>query len=304
MSRLLRCILVVVLAVTSHLASARLSESDKQAVVVTLRQNTGAEYIVTVDLGKQRYRFVTLISDYESDPEGVKKQRALMGWKGEYLFLRQQCSSLLVWRCVVDQVFTRHASSLVHLGNVESRDCNATGCRFDEASGVFSDIYDGLETNPVTGQVDTPPLKLARRVDGGKLVSDLGKSWDLNATTYAASVSCLVKTARLGFGEKCEAGLDAWSALTFAAKLTHYVGRSAERAHLFDVLAVGYCAKSADPGCAKRAAGVKDHFSRFPPGEAPRYMPYPVAATNVDATENSKLTPQKFESGKAMQLKL
>jgi hypothetical protein len=83
MNTLIRSILLCLLATTSHLVFAGLSENDKQAVIVSLRQNTGAEHVVTVDLGKQRYRFVTLIADYETDPTAVTRQRSLMGWKGD-----------------------------------------------------------------------------------------------------------------------------------------------------------------------------------------------------------------------------
>ena len=304
MTKLTLFISAFVLFAFSQPTIAAISLAAKQAVVVDIKQNTGAEYAVTVHLGKQGFRFITLIPDYESDPASIVRQRSLTGWKGDFLFVRQQCSSQRVWRCVVDQIFTRRSNMLMHIGSVESRDCSMAGCRFDETSAIFTDIYDGLETNPVSGQVDTPPLQIVRRLVNGKLVSDLNMSWELNAQTYAASIGCLEKVARVGFAEKCDGNLDPWSALTFAAKLTHYTGRSTERTNLFEVLAAGYCAKSADPGCSKRTAGVKDHFSRFPPGDGLRFSSYPVEAINVSVAENNKPTPQKFESGKAIPLKL
>jgi hypothetical protein len=201
-------------------------------------------------------------------------------------------------------VFTLEGGALIHLGAVESGTCSVPGCGYDIADGVFADLYDGLETNPVSGQVDSPPLRIARRAVGRKFVADLDLSWRLNQEDYAASIACLEQVAKAGFAEPCEKKWNAWSALVFAAKLTHYTGRGAERSMLFEHLAKGYCAKSADPNCDKRAAGVKDHYSRFPRGDAPQFVPYPVARTTVDAPEVKAREPQKFESGKAIQLKL
>lgn len=304
MKRLYFVLLLLPLVLYPAIAFSVLNGDDKQAVVVTTRQNTGPEFLVTVDLRNLRFRFSTLVPDYESASTDAANQRSMFAWKGDYLFVRQQCASLAKWRCVVDQVFTVEGGSLIHLGEVESGTCNAPGCRYDVTDGVFTDLYDGLETNPVSGQVDAPPLRIARRAIGGKLVTDLTRSWRLNQEDYAASIACLEKVTNAGFAEPCANKWNAWSALVFVAKLTHYTGRGAERSMLFDQLAQGYCAKSADANCSKRVAGVKDHYSRFPRGDSPKVMPYPVVLTSVDAPEVNARQPQKFESGKEFKLKL
>ncbi|MEQ1515356.1 MAG: hypothetical protein ABL931_02565 [Usitatibacteraceae bacterium] len=303
MSNFVRRSLASALLFASATAFASLTTSDKQAVIVSTRQNTGAEFLTTVDLGKQRYRFVTLVPDFETDPN-VRKSQSMSGWKGDYLFVRQQCASLGVWRCTVDQVFTRDGGKLVHLGDIESSACKTPGCNYDVTSKTFTDLYDGLATNPVSGQVDTPPLKIARRVVNGRLVSDLDLSWALNKDVYSASIACLEKVAKSGFVEPCSDNQEPWSALVFAAKLTHYAGRTAERASLFATLAVAYCEKSADPNCNKRVAGAKEHFSRFPQGDAPKFVPFPITLTSVDAPETKVLAPQEFRPGKALKLNL
>lgn len=303
MSNFVRTSLSLALLIFSAMASASLTPSDKQGVVVTTRQNSGAEFLTTVDLGNQRYRFVTLIPDFESDPNAGKAQ-SMAGWKGDYLFVRQQCGSFGVWRCTVEQVFTRDGGKLVHLGSIESSGCKSPGCNYDMASKTFTDLYDGLATNPVSGQVDAPPLKIVRRVMNGRFVSDLDLSWALNKDMYSASIACLEKVAKSGFTEPCRDNLDAWSALVFAAKLTHYTGRTAERTSLFGALAEGYCGKSVDPNCTKRVAGAKEYFSRFPQGDAPKFVPFPITLTSVDAPETKVLAPQKFEPGKALKLNL
>lgn len=299
MKRFLLCLASLAFAASS--AHAALTDSDKQAVKVKLTQNTGAEYVASVESGSQRFRFATLMTEYANGmPADVAKRDAGV-WKGDYLFVRQQCGSPIEWRCTVDQVFTRDAGKLVHLGAIESRACKELGCGFDPATGVFLDIYDGQQTNPVTGQMDSPPIRIARRVVAGQLQTDLDASWQLNQDMYRKSVACLEQTGAKGFDVPCENNLIPWTALVFASKLTHYTGRDAERAKVFDTLAAGYCAKSADPQCAKRVAGLKDHSSRFARGDSPKFNPFPVVA--VAAGTEAANTAQKFDAPKSIPLK-
>ena len=303
MKILYRALLLVSLVSSSHGSIAALSESEKQEVVVTSRNNLGVEFVVTVDLGGRRYRFVTVQPEYNAAKTNAASQGPKSRWRGDYLFVRQQCASFGKWRCIVDQVFTRQGKTLLHVGTVESSGCDSPGCGYDEKRGLFADIYDGLETNPVSGQTDSPPLRIARRNAEGTLKTDIDASWELNKAAYLASIACLEKVAKSGFSEPCDMQLEAWSALVFAAKLSHYAGRENERARLFDVLALPYCAHSVDPNCTKRVAGAKDHFSRFPVGDAPKFTPYPVVMMSAYTPEPKPAIPEKFSPGKALPLK-
>lgn len=297
-SRLSSLLSLIVFAVPSH---AALTDSDKQAIKVKLTQNTGAEYVASVESGSQRFRFATLLTEYANGMPAEVAKRDAGTWKGDYLFVRQQCGSPVEWRCTVDQVFTRDKGKLVHMGSIESRTCKDVGCGFDPATGVFLDIYDGQQTNPVTGQMDSPPIKIARRAVSGQLQTDLDASWQLNQDMYRKSVACLEQTGAKGFDVPCENNLIPWTALVFASKLTHYTGRDAERARVFDTLGAGYCAKSADPQCAKRVAGLKDHSSRVARGDAPKFIPFPVVA--VAAGSDAANTAQKWDAPKSIPLK-
>lgn len=300
-----RCLSVISLLIPA-IAGATLTESEKQAVVVKLTQNTGAEYRVTVESGRQVYRFATLLPDFQAAGDAVKSQPGI--WKGDFLFVRQQCGSPVEWRCTVDQVFTRQQGNLVHLGAVESRACVAApaapGCGYDPATEVFNDVYDGLQTNPVTGRIDSPPVRIARRVEDGVFKTDQDLSWQLNRPLYRKSIACLKSVAAKGFAVPCEDKMEAWSALVFAAKASHYTGREAERTHLFDRIAVDYCAKSADPQCAKRVAGLKHYTAGFPPGDAPKYVPFPVRSVTSADADPASLQPQPLGAVRAIPLKL
>jgi len=295
---------VLLFAYASFSASAsRLTDTQKAKVKISLKQNTAYEFVVTVDFMKQRYRFATLVPDFESATEGLLRQRALMGWKGDYLFVRHQCGQPAEWRCVVDQVFTLDGSRLAHLGAVESASCKELGCRYRPDTGLFVDLYDVYQINPVTGNADTPPLPIARRADRASLVADLDETWRMNEAAYRASLACLEQIANAGFEPACRNNESPWSAVTFIAKLTHYTARTKERDSLFANQANGYCAKSADPKCKWRVAGVQDYFQRFQPGASPIYNPSPVTMASASADESKALESQKTQPGKAIKLK-
>jgi hypothetical protein len=285
-------------------ATAKLTEADKAAVKVNITQNTAYEFTITVDLNKQRYRFASYIPDFESPTDGLALQRKLMGWKGNYLFVRHQCGQVADWRCVVDQIFTRAGNKLVHLGMVESRDCRELGCRYDLATDTFADIYDKYQVSPITGQNDTPPIAIVRRVKGESLATDLNATWQQNLPRYEAGLACLNQVSEKGFAEPCAKGQSPWSALSYIAKLTHYTGRTAERESLFTNQAVAYCKQSADTRCEWRMNGAKDFFARFDVGAAPIYVPSPVTLTSTTEDNKKALMPQKLDSGRAIKLKL
>jgi hypothetical protein len=289
-------------ASASATTSPRLSEAQKAEVKLTLTQNTAYEFVVNIDLGTQRYRFVSFIPDFESADAGLNRQRALMGWKGDYLFVRHQCGQMAEWRCIVDQVFTRDGGKLVHLGAVESASCKELGCRYQPETGLFGDLYDVYRVNPVTGDTDVPPLPIVRRVKGTTLASDLAETWRINQTAYQTSLACINQVAQSGFAEPCAQNQSPWSALAFAAKLTHYTNRTAEREALFGNQAVSYCKHSADPRCQWRAAGIKDFFQRFEIGASPIYVPSRVTLTST--AEQTPQTTEKLDLGRPIRLKL
>ncbi|MFN8987790.1 MAG: hypothetical protein ACK511_08000 [Burkholderiales bacterium] len=289
---------------TTVAVASPVTDAAKAAVKISVTQNTAYEFIVNVDREKQRYRFVTFIHNFESPSEGLAYQRSMMGWKGDYLFVRHQCGQVAEWRCIVDQVFTVANNQLIHLGAVESAACKELGCKYQTATGIFTDLYDVYQVNPVTGATDAPPLSIARRAKDGALVTDLDETWKMNSSLYQASLACLNQVAISGFETPCASKQSAWSALVTAAKLAHYTNRTSERESLFTVQAVGYCAKSADTRCQWRVAGVQDYFQRFQPGAAPSYMPSPVTIVSTTMAEPKTTQVEKLETGKAIKLKL
>lgn len=283
--------------ISTSIAATTLSNSDRQEVQVGFQQNTAYEFVATVDAAQQRYRFITFIPRFDA-PDGLEKQRNLSGWKKDFLFVRQQCGQPAEWRCTVDQVFTRQGGALIHVGSVESAKCKELGCSFQD--GVFTDLFDVYQINPVTGATDAPPLPIARRLQDKELVSDLAATWALNQGTYKASIACLEKVAAAGFAEPCEQNLSAWTAFVFAAKLTRYTDKQREWDELFSRHAVAYCKRSADAKCDWRIAGTKEFMLRITPGAAPRFTPAPV--TPVSQQRNDQPLVEKFETGKTIRL--
>ncbi len=298
MNRLVQfgCLLLAQMISTSG-GAAPLTNSARQEVKVDFQQNTAYEFVATVDAPLQRYRFITFIPRIDSS-DGLEKQRNLSGWKDDFLFVRQQCGQPAEWRCTVDQVFTRQGAALVHVGAVESAKCKELGCSVKD--GLFTDLFDAYQINPVTGATDAPPLPIARRLKDKELVSDLPATWAMNQGAYNASIACLEKVAAVGFAEPCEKNMSAWSAFVFAAKLTRYTDRQREWDELFSKHAVAYCKRSADAKCDWRIAGTKEFMLRIAPGAAPRYTPAPV--TLVSQQEKDQPLVEKFETGKTIRL--
>ena len=282
--------------------AGRVSEQQKAEINVDFRQNTAYEFIVNVDFKTQRFRFVTFIPNFESPTEGVARQRELSGWVGDYLFVRHQCGQLAEWRCIVDELFTLENGRLIHIGGVESAACQTLGCRYQPEAGTFLDLYDVYRINPVTGATDVPALPIVRRVNQGALVTDMAATWRLNAPTYQANIACLNQVAKIGFETPCENNLKPWSALAFLAKLTHYANQFSARDALFSIQATGYCAKSADPKCQWRVAGLRDFFSRFASGANPIFTPSPVTAAVVSSDSSTIMQPQQMPRTQAIKL--
>lgn len=282
--------------------AAAASSSEQNEVSFKLEQRIGPEFATTILYKDQHIVVPTLLADYEANPDSVKTDRRLSGWKEGYLFIRQRCSGM-AWRCVVDQVFALRSGKLVHLGEVESSACQTVGCSY--VDGSFADLFDAMPVNPVTGRPDAPPLRIVRVVEGEVLVASMDKTWAANDAQYKSAVACIEQIGAMGFGKQCAEKLSPWSALVYAAKLTHYTQRKQEWNALFSTLAPAYCKHSQDLQCASRVDGLRDHVSRLMPGAKPLFVPYRVVQTTVsgaDAADRNQ--PESLPPPKIIKLKL
>jgi hypothetical protein len=296
-------VLVVTVGTLTAAFSPPASALTKAEVKVAFTQNTASEFVASVTFGKQQYRFPTYVPDFENPNVGIDQQRALSGWKGDYLFVRHQCGQAANWRCVVDQVFTLKSGSLLHLGAVESRDCTVLGCRYDDATGEFRDVLDRFQVNPVTGQTDSPPVPIVRRVVGGALVTDRDATWALNKRSYDSAIACLQHMAANGFEVPCAEKQNPWTAFLSAAKLTRVAGRTAEWNRLFDEHAKAYCGKSADARCTWRLNGTQDFLAKIEAGEVPTSTPTPVRLVRADVDDKKDMVG-KIAPSQPIKLKL
>jgi hypothetical protein len=281
---------------------AAAASSAQGAVSFKLEQKIGPEFVTTVDYKDQRFIVPTLLADYEANPDSVEADRRMSGWKDGFLFIKQRCGGT-AWRCVVDQVFTLNADKLVHLGEVESGACQALGCAY--ADGAFADLFDAMPVNPVTGMKDAPPLRVQRIAQGAALSTSIEKTWAINDAQYKAAIACLELTAAAGFGKPCADKLQPWSALVYAAKLTHYTSRAQEWNALFSTLAPAYCKHSLDPRCAARVDGLKNYVSRLAPGAKPLFVPFRIRETSVsNASATATNQPESLGPANIIKLKM
>jgi hypothetical protein len=291
--------LLTLTAVTSLPASA-VTESTKRAVKVDIKQNQASEFVISVQHAKDGFRMLTVLPDFDAPSQGGVSPRdrdlaQFVGWRDDYLFVRQRGALSTPWRSVVDHVFTVQGERLVHLGSIDARECAALACGY--ANGEFRDIFDGLEVNPATGNVDTPPVPIVRVVREGRLVTHIERTWEINQQNYRASTACVSVAAQEGLSGRCPEERTPWASLVFVAKLTQYTGRAQERAQLFSQLAPAYCAKTPDKRCTFRVAGIDEHTARIARGAPPLNTPYAVTAlldqSSQDSTRTTAWAPGK-----------
>jgi hypothetical protein len=110
-----------------------------------------------------------------------------VGWKNRYLFVRESCGGGNAWRCNVEHIFRVSGDRLVELGVIfahpESRDA---GSGYGE--GYFRDVYNTLEMNSITSHAAAPGFWVWLKEKNGRLVADLGRTWQENAAGYAERV--------------------------------------------------------------------------------------------------------------------
>jgi hypothetical protein len=289
------------LSALSFTSAASASIGARAAVDTTITQNQAAEFVILVKHGNDVFRTTTFYPDFD-DPAARPAERDLKvfsGWKDDFYFVRQRGPRPSAWRNTVDHVFAMQSGRLIYLGAIDAKDCATLACGYEK--GEFRDIYDGLEVNPATGNVDTPPLPIVRKVIDGKLVTDIERTWQINSQSYKLATACVRQAGQSGLDAPCMEQRSPWSSLVFAAKLTHYTGRQYEREDLFQTLAPSYCAKTTDKRCTFRVAGVKDHYARFDKGAEPVTVPYPLRKMDaVVAPEESRVTT--FGPGKVIKL--
>lgn len=121
------------------------------------------------------------------DSQSIAHLKRRIGWKGGYLFVREECDGGNSIRCNIDHVFKRKGVKLIKIGEVvvwASMPGGSSGIGPGFVQGYFKDIYHGLALNEVTSHAEDPVIVLAHKEIGGRFVWHKEKTWEFNQVEY------------------------------------------------------------------------------------------------------------------------
>ncbi|MBK7769560.1 MAG: hypothetical protein IPI48_03225 [bacterium] len=147
---------------------------------------------LAVEYGDQRCDLVTAVLVPAEDGERAAwaRLRRTIGWKGDYLFVLNECGAGNTWKCASEAVFMLRDGRLIALGSLRSRgpsdpgDSDEIGTSYRD--GAFGDIYADCEVNDLTSHAGAPWFEVVLLEHEGSLVPDLLRTWDLNLGLYDA----------------------------------------------------------------------------------------------------------------------
>jgi hypothetical protein len=163
---------------------------DPVKVVVSLDRESGDGYFLLkldVIFGKERFPIQSALIGLKNFKEAVDFEKKRSGWKGPYLFVREECGGGNAWRCNLEHIYKIVDKHLIYIGATYAGESDTPGSSYQ--NGVFIDIYDKLEINTLTGHVDAPGLWLVIKEKNGKMVVDLDQTWIRNKKDYDTNQS-------------------------------------------------------------------------------------------------------------------
>jgi len=141
----------------------------------------GFAIVVTHD--RRQFKTGTGIMGSGDIKKAVSRIKKSVGWKGNYLFVTEDCGGGNIWRCYVEHVFAIRQGQLIYIGSVVQQDLdNKPGSCY--RNGYFFDIYDRLEDNDLTSHASAPAIHIVTKEKGGRFIVDLERTWRENLSQY------------------------------------------------------------------------------------------------------------------------
>jgi hypothetical protein len=260
-----------------------IAKADKKAELTTIT--------LSIQHEAQTFRFDVMQRGGAND--ALAQQKARTGWKGGYLFVRDDCLGGTAWRCMVDHIFTFLDPSegnsgneagakkrLVYLGDVMVADeCieeARVGCSLYE--NRFTDIYDALELNDLISHAESAAPMIEMRVKGAEFVIDLDETWARNQERFREGEKCLAAKPS-ETPEICVDGIQPASAYLFNAALAAYTRRIDQLARTKAFARIALCADQSEADCSQRLHKSATLLAKIKPGARP--APRAPVASNL-----------------------
>lgn len=152
-------------------------------------------FTLTVARGDQAFTYRTSLVAAGDVASALAILRRTIGWRGGYLFVRQECGGGNAWRCDVDQVFALRRGVLARIGEqIGGRRNQAPGAAYRNAH--FVDVYDRLENNPLTSHAAAPWFRIYMVDRDGVLAADLPFTWKKDVRRFESNRRELARIER------------------------------------------------------------------------------------------------------------
>lgn len=152
-------------------------------------------FTLTVAHRDDVYTYRTELAAVSELTAAVAILKRSIGWRGGYLFVRQECGGGNAWRCAVDQIFALRHGRLVRIGEQLGGSRNqAPGSSYRNAH--FVDVYDRLESNDLTSHAGAPWFRIYMIERNAHLEADLPFTWRMDRHRYDANRRELARVER------------------------------------------------------------------------------------------------------------
>ncbi|MGH8801248.1 MAG: hypothetical protein ACREX6_02995 [Casimicrobiaceae bacterium] len=152
-------------------------------------------FTVTVSHDQQAYAYRTSLVAVNDLSSAIAILKRTIGWRGGYLFARQECGGGNAWRCNVDQIFALRSGRLIRVGEqIGGQRSQAPGTAY--RNGHFVDVYDRLEINDLTSHAGAPWFRIYLVDHDGILVADLPFTWRNDLRHFESSRRELARIER------------------------------------------------------------------------------------------------------------
>lgn len=215
-------------------------------------------FALTVAHGDQRFTLSTALTiGVRNQQDAIMAMKKTMGWKGDYLFIREECGGGNIWRCNLNHVFALREGRLIYIGEVAGEERIAPCPSFKD--GYFIDVYDKLECNDLTCHARAPAIRLIMKEKRGRFHVVLQRTWQANLQQFLENMAEIREMLANAHEEPPELSGIA-DLLLFNAALAKYCKRHKE----FDQII-----RMAQAGSSEKGKQILQILAEVVPGELP-----------------------------------
>jgi hypothetical protein len=221
------CFILAVVCTHSIAAEFPILSGDIQVTAIQQGDPDDFMFTLTVTHGASRFILTTGLNAGINDLQGaLMTLKQTIGWKGNYLFVREECEGGNIWRCNLDHVFTLRKGRLIYIGEIAGgAERTVPGSFYND--GYFKDVYNKLECNDLTSHAKAPAIWLFIQEKGGHFHVNLHRTWQANRQQFLENMT-EIQSILIRPGKEPPELPEIADLLLFNAALTKYCKRYKE----------------------------------------------------------------------------